>query len=570
MKSRYLPAFFVAMILFGVTIFTAAALDDVRLVNAVKNRDIATVRILLKQKRSDPNAPDVDGTTPLIWAAHNGDSEIGKLLIAAGANIKATNRYGVNALVEAATLGDAAMMEALLKAGADPNFTYGSGETPLMLAARTGNLNAVKLLIDRGANVNGADEFKGYTPLMFAATENQPEVAKLLIERGAHVNAASRRFEFGELKSASGGALMERAEGGMTPLQYAAREGNVEVGRVLILAGADVNAPEPQHKFTPMLIAIYNGKYDFASLLMENGASINDGSLYMAIELRNMDTYSNRPNPPETDRTLTATDIVKMLVARGADPNLVFDKNPPQIQTQGTVTVPAGATPFYRAVKAADLTVMRMLLDKGANAGLAIKNGGTPLMLAAGGGPARAQEEEVVDKTCRADPVEVIKMILDAGADINAVNDQQNTAVHLAALRGNDKVVQYLASRGARLDIKNKQSKSPAEVAPKRTAELIAKLTNEAPKPDRPAVVARPVASAVSDFPEAPARYILEGNCTTCHTLERVKTKHYDKESWTGLIESMRDKRGGPKDLTDDQIQELSNYLSKNFGPLGQ
>jgi uncharacterized protein len=464
------------MILFGCTVLVATTLDNVRLINAVKNRDTTTVRTLLKQ-HADPNASDVDGTTPLIWAAHNGDSETGKLLISAGANVKATNRYGVNALVEAATLGDVAMMEALLKAGADPNATYGAGETPLMLAARTGNINAVKLLIDRGASVNGADEFKGYTALMFAATENQPEVARLLIEHGADVNAHSRRFEFGSLKEASGGALMERAEGGMTPLQYAAREGSLETGQVLIAAGADVNTPEPQHNFTPMLIAIYNGKYDFAGMLIEHGAKVNDGSLYIAIELRNMDTYSNHPNPAETDRTLTATDVIKMLLARGADPNQVFDKKPPQIQTQGTVTVPPGATPFYRAVKASDLTVMRMLLGKGANAGLPIKNGGTPLMLAAGGGPARAQEEEVVDKAGRADPIEVIKMILDAGADINAVNDQQNTAVHLAAQKGNDKVVQYLASRGARLDLKNKQGKTPAEVAPKRTADLLAKLT---------------------------------------------------------------------------------------------
>jgi uncharacterized protein len=563
MKARHILAFIV-MILLGVTIL-ASTRDDVRLVNAVKNRDVATVRTLLKQ-RIDPNAPDVDGTTPLIWAAHNGDSETGKLLIAAGANVKATNRYGVSALIEAAILGDVAMMDALLKAGADANSTYGAGETSLMLAARTGNLNAVKLLIDRGANVNGADEFKGYTPLMFAATENQPAVAKLLIERGANVNAASRRFQFGELKSASGGALMERAEGGMTPLHYAAREGSVETGEVLIAGGADVNAPEPQHKFTPMLIAVYNGKYDFVSLLIKHGANVNDGSLYMAIELRNMDTYSNRPNPPETDRTLTATDIVKMLLAHGADPNQVFDKNPPQIQTQGTVTVPAGATAFYRAVKAADLTVMRMLLDKGANAGIAIKNGGTPLMLAAGGGPARTQEEEVVDKAGRADPVEVVKMILDAGADINAVNDQENTAVHLAAQRGSDKVVQYLVSRGAKLDLKNKQGKTPVEVAPKRTAELIAKLLNGSTGSEKPPVLV----VAAPNLPEAPAKAILEANCTTCHNLDRVKSKHFDKESWQGLIESMRGKRGGPKDLTDDDIQVLADYLTKNFGPTGQ
>ena len=336
MSCRHVAASFITLTLFGATFFAATTLDNTRLVNAVKNHDIATVRALLKQ-HADPNAADVDGTTPLIWAAHNGDPESGKLLIGAGANVKATNRYGVNALHEAATLGDVAMMEALLKAGADPNATYGAGETPLMLAARTGNLNAVKLLLDRAANVNGAEEFKGYTPLMFAATENQAEVAKLLIEYGADVNARSRRFEFGSLKEAAGGALMERAEGGMTPLQYAAREGNVETGQVLISAGADVNAPEPQHNFTPLLIAIYNGKYDFASMLIERRANVNDGSLYLAIELRNMDIYSNRPNPPETDRTLTATDIIKTLLARGADPNQVFDKKPPQIQTQGTV-----------------------------------------------------------------------------------------------------------------------------------------------------------------------------------------------------------------------------------------
>src|SRR5438132_3509241 len=324
-----------------------------------------------------------------------------------------------------------------------------------MLAARTGNLNAVKLLIDRGANVNGADEFKGYTALMFAGTENHPEVARMLIEHGADVNAHSRRFEFGKLKEASGGALMKRAEGGMTPLQYAAREGNVETGRVLIAAGADLNAPEQQHDFTPMLIAIYNGKDDFAAVLIEQGSKVNDGSLYLAIELRNMDTYSNRPNPPETDRTLTATDIIKMLLTRGADPNQVFDKKPPQIQTQVTVVVHPGATPSYGAAKAADLTVMRMLLDKGANANVAIKNGGTPLMLAAGGGPPRAQEDEVVDKAGRADPAEVAKMIVDAGADVNAVNDQEHTPLHIAGLRGNDKNVKYWISRGAKTNVKN-------------------------------------------------------------------------------------------------------------------
>ncbi|HMF02281.1 MAG TPA: ankyrin repeat domain-containing protein, partial [Terriglobia bacterium] len=194
-------------------------------------------------------------------------------------------------------------------------------------------------------------------------------------------------------------------------------------------------------------------------------------------------------------------------------------------------------------------------------------NGGTPLMLAAGGGPARTQEEEVVDKAGRADPVEVVKMILDAGADINAVNEQENTAVHLAAQRGSDKVVQYLVSRGARLDLKNKQGKTPAEVAPRRTAEMIAKLMNGSTASVQSPAVAVP---ATQTLPDAPAKAILEANCTTCHNLDRVKSKHFDKDSWQGLIESMRGKRGGPKDLTDDDIRVLADYLTKNFGPTGQ
>jgi cytochrome c5 len=139
--------------------------------------------------------------------------------------------------------------------------------------------------------------------------------------------------------------------------------------------------------------------------------------------------------------------------------------------------------------------------------------------------------------------------------------------VHLAAQRGSDKVVQYLVSRGAKLDLKNKQGKTPVEVAPKRTAELIAKLMNGSTASVQSAAVAVP---AAQPLPDAPAKTILEANCTTCHNLDRVKSKHFDKESWQGVIESMRGKRGGPKDLTDDDIQVLTDYLSKNFGPTGQ
>jgi len=466
--------------LLGVSTLVAAA-GDVRLVQAVKNHDTATTKALLKQ-RIDVNAPDVDGTTALHYAAHFGDLETVKLLLAAGANAKITNRYGVTPLHEASTIANVEIIEALLKAGASPNASYGAGETPLMMAARTGNVEAVKALLAHSADVNAAEESRGYTPLMMAAVENHQEVAKLLIDRGANVNQASVRYNFTDGKAAAGGALSARAEGGLTPLLFAARQGAIETGLVLIAAGADVNMPEPAFTFTPMNTAVYNGHYDFAAMLLENGANVNDGSLYLAIELRNMDTYSNRPNPPETDRTLTATDVIKLLLDKGADPNIPFTKKAPQIQTQGTVTVPALATPLYRAVKAADLLTIRLLLEKGAKATTAIKDGSTALMLAAGGGPARGDEEEVVDRGGRADPIEVIKTLIDAGADVNQANEQQMTAIHLAAQKQADKIVEYLASRGAKLDVKNKAGKTPLDLAGKpdgKTAMLIKKLMSD-------------------------------------------------------------------------------------------
>jgi ankyrin repeat protein len=231
-----------------------------------------------------------------------------------------------------------------------------------------------------------------------------------------------------------------------------------------------------------MNTAVYNGHYDFAAMLINKGADVNDGSLYLAIELRNMDTYTNRPNPPETDRTLKAGDVIKLLLDKGADPNIPFTKKVPQIQTQGTVTIPALATPLYRAVKSGDLVTMKMLLAKGAKATTAIKDGSTALMLAVSGGPARAQEEEVVDLGARADPIDVIKTLIDAGADVNQTNEQQMTAVHLAAQKQADKIIEYLASRGAKLDVKNKAGKTPFDLAGKpdsKTALLIKKLMGD-------------------------------------------------------------------------------------------
>jgi ankyrin repeat protein len=453
----------------------AAATGDARLANAVKNRDKTAARALLKQ-RADVNAPDAEGMTPLLWAAHWNDLDTVKLLVGAGANTKAANRYGVTPLHEACTVGNVSMIETLLKAGADPNAAFGEGETPLMTAARTGNVEAVKMLYAFGAQVNAREGFRGQTALMWAAAENHAAVVRTLVEVGADVNAPSIKYEFPNLVGGNGGIIHDRPEGGLTPLMFSARQGALEAGRVLLDAGADVNASESQYGFTPMQTAIFNGHYDFAAILMERGADVNDGSLYTAIEMRNLATYSNRPNPPEQDRQLTSLDVIKLLLARGADPNQPYIKKIPPRQAQGDIAVPPGATPLYRATRATDLTTIRLLLERGANPSVSTMDGSTPLMVAAGLGARRTGDEEFVEKAARADPLDAARMFVDAGADVNAVNDAGNTAMHYAALTGATRIVEYLAGNGANLEVKNKQGKTPLDLARQNTAAMIRKF----------------------------------------------------------------------------------------------
>jgi ankyrin repeat protein len=477
--SFFVLGFTFCVVLVAATVLAAA--PAVPLVEAVKRQDKTVTRALLKQ-RADVNAADVEGMTALHWAAHWDDLETVKLLLRAGAKAKVGNRYGVTPLHEACTVGDVPMIQALLDAGADPNAVFGEGETPLMTAARTGNAAAVRMLAVRGANVNATEAWRGQTALMWAAAEDHAQVARLLIELGADVNVRSTHYEFPSLTGGNGGIIHDRPEGGLTAIMFAARQGSIETAERLLAAGADVNVSEPQYGFTPLQTAIFNGHYDLAARLAEKGANVNDGSLYTAIEMRNLATYSNRPNPPDVDKQLSSLDIVKVLLARGADPNQPYTKKIPPRQAQGDINVPPGATPLYRATRATDLAAIRALIEKGANPNVGIKDGSTPLMVASGFGARRANDEDVVEKAGRADPLDAVKMFVEAGANVNAVNDGGNTALHYAALTGSVRIVEFLAGRGATLDVKNKLGKTPLDLSnPKgSTAPLLRRLTSSA------------------------------------------------------------------------------------------
>jgi len=442
----------------GVTAITGFA-AELRVVDAAKNQDAATVRSLLKQ-HADVNAPDIDGTTALIYAAHQNDLELMKTLLGAGADAKAANRYHVTALAEACSLGNAEAIELLLKAGADPNATVNQGETPLMTASRTGTVRGVKALLAAGAKVNTSESYRGETALMWAVAENHADVAKFLIAAGADVNARSTYYDFKFRKVASGGTQAIYFRGGFTPLLFAARQGATQAAQVLLESGADVNLPEPEYQFTPLLEAIYNDHYDFAALLVEKKAKL-DGALYLSVEMRNLDYFGNRPRKPVTDK-LDELAFVKFLLEHGADPNAVLKTKLPGRMAQGAITVPAGATPFYRAARSADVAAMRLLLEHGADPTRPSDDHTTPLLAAATGQGARfAGGEE------RPEPefVEAIRICLEKGSDVNVANDRGDTPMHAAAQRGADQIVQFLADHGAKLDIKNKSGRTPLDLA---------------------------------------------------------------------------------------------------------
>jgi len=480
----------------GVSGLALAADGAAPLAAAAKRQDANAVKTLLRQK-AQVNAPDAEGMTALHWAAHYNDLATVRVLLAAGAQAAVANRYGVTPLHEAATLGNVAMAAALLRAGADADAAYGDGETPLMIAARVGSVDTVKALIERGAKVNATEQFRGQTALMLAANENHAPVVKALLDAGANANARTREYEFQNLTGGAGGIIHDRPQGGLTALILAARQGARESAEVLLAAGADINAVEPQYQFSALQTAIFNGQYALARMLIEKGANVNDGSLYITMEMRNLAAYSNRPNPPDTDKGVTHLDVATLLLDKGANPNAPYVKTVPPRQAQGNINVPPGGTPLYRAVRAVDLSAVRLLLDRGAQPGLAIGDGSVPVMAAAGLGAPRGGDEEVTEAGDRNDPVDVLKALVEKGADVNAVNNAGMSALHYAVQRGSDRIVQYLAGQGAKFDVKNKQGRTPADMARGKTAALVAELSGVPAK--------GPAAAAPGATPTAPA-----------------------------------------------------------------
>jgi ankyrin repeat protein len=426
------------------------------LADAVMKRNMQAVRALL-QRKADVNARQVDGTTALHWAVRLDDLETADLLIRAGANVSVANREGVTPLQLAAMNGNPGMLDKLLKAGADPNAPLtASKDTALMMAARTGKTDAIRVLIESGARINDQETWGGTNALMWAVAERHPAAVKLLIDNGADVKARSyfvaaangRGFE-GRTPMASKAdqKVEEFASGWMTPLMFTAREGDVESARLLLAAGADVNAIAGDGK-NALGLAIFNGNYELASFLIDNKIDVNQADtqrftpLFWAVDRRNMETAPNFPWMVTTD----PLPLIKKLLDAGADPNALVNNTPRARMRAGSPRI-VFATALMRAAFSGDLELSRLLLSYGADPKVISSDGETMVSAAAGLGFIQGYSK---GRTA-AERLDVVKLFVELGADVNQADDYGITPLMVAGNMGDTAIIQYLVDKGADL-----------------------------------------------------------------------------------------------------------------------
>jgi ankyrin repeat protein len=418
--------------------------------------DRIAVRAALARK-ADVNAAQMDGSTALHWAAERDDLEVADLLIRSGARVAARTREGVTPLQLAAENGSTAMIDRLLKAGADPNAPLtAAGDTALMMTARTGKRDAIRVLVEAGANVNAKESWGGTTPLMWAVSEGHADAARLLIDAGADVNARShyvaaangRGFEGRTpLANSADAKAADFASGWLTPLMLAAREGDVELARILVGARADVDAAAGDGK-TALSLAIFNGNYEVASFLVDNEADVNKAEaqrftpLFWAVDRRNMETAPNFPWMVTAD----PMPLIRKLLDAGANPNALVNNTPRARMREGSPRI-VFATALMRAAFAADMELVTLLLERGADPKIISRDGENMLEAAAGlafiHGYHRGKSDE--------ERLRVVKAFVELGNDVNHHDDYGITPLMAAGNYGNVPVIQYLIDAGADL-----------------------------------------------------------------------------------------------------------------------
>ena len=519
----------VAVVLAGASLMWAS---DPSLLDAAESGDHAAAMRLVTAKGTNVNAAGADGATAIMYAAANDDLDLVRALIKAGANVKVKNQFGSSPITEAAIIGSAPILDALLKAGADPNFKNLDSETPILAAARSGKVEAAKALLDAGADVNAKEGWGGQSALMWAAAQSQADMVKFLASKGADLNAHGKINQW-ERKIIQEPRPKDMNKGGFTALHYAAREGCSACVANLLAAGADPDSEDPDRE-TPLLLALQNMHFDTSAVLVKGGSDLDKWDIfgrspvYMAADVSTLPMKGNGAIAviPSIDK-LTAVDVGRMMLEKGANPNIQLKRRPPYRDVPqdrgGDGMLAQNATPLLRAARGGDDKFTALLLEYKALVDLPSKEGITPLMAAAGvdfgaratRGRNRTDEgvlatmallikaganpnaHSVVDRAAGrgapgggggggrggvapaaapAKPAALapaddsasarIAQVFRRGSQMPSVNAVPNqTALHGAAEHGFDKFIEFLVANGADLTSKDVNGRTPLDVA---------------------------------------------------------------------------------------------------------
>jgi ankyrin repeat protein len=405
-----------------------------------KGKPSAVVSGFSRTSKQDVNRLNPDGSTPLQWAVYKGEVAEARRLLRAGANIALANNYGATPMSLAAEVAHTEMLKVLIEAGANADSPNPEGQTALMAVARTGNVAAAQLLLQHGATVDAKEKWGGQTALMWASARRHPEMMQLLISKGADVNARSIDRDYQRHVTAEG-RPKSLDSGGLTPLLYAARENCIACVDVLLKNKVDVDLPDPDG-VSPLLVAIMNANWDLAKQLIDAGADVNqwdiygESPLYTAIDLRTR--IDGGRNSIDAPNKTTGLAIVKQLLERGANPNMQLTFKP--ANARGAIAT-RGATPLIRAAVNADAEVVKLLLEKGADATVYTADRQTPIHAVLAG---RAPEPQAL---------ELIKVLQKAGTDVNVValinhpeEIRGGTALHYAVRKRYKEAIKLLAS----------------------------------------------------------------------------------------------------------------------------